>query len=347
MHPARSGDPGGDGRGGRDRGIDALRALAIGGVVLGHWLVTAWERVPRLVISSPLAYQPHLVAASWVLQTLSVFFLVGGYVAARPRTTASTRTGNRLVHLVRPTAPLLAVWALVAGVLALNGVPYREIRALALPALGPLWFLAVFGALAALTPVLKRLPLRLTIISLILLVAVVDTARFALGAPAWIGSLNLSAWAVPYLLGMLWARNGLTRRHGIWLLTGGAAATIVLVTWFGYPAAMVGVTGVKVSNLNPPTLAALTFGLAQTGLALLLHRPLSRVTSSIVTTVNKHAMPIFLWHQTVLATAVTVFSLYGRPDSPAWIAQRLTLIAAILVFMTWCRHQLDGRPARL
>ncbi|MGW8388894.1 hypothetical protein ACWGMW_16005 [Streptomyces albidoflavus] len=39
---------------------------------------------------------------------------------------------------------------------------------------------------------------------------------------------------------------------------------------------MVGVPGAEVSNLNPPTLAAVTFGLAQCGLALLLRRPLRR-----------------------------------------------------------------------
>src|SRR5437868_1977382 len=33
---------------------------------------------------------------------------------------------------------------------------------------------------------------------------------------------------------------------------------------------MVGVNGARISNLNPPTLAAVTFGIAQCGLALLL-----------------------------------------------------------------------------
>ena len=73
---------------GRDRSVNALRALAIAGVILGHWLVTALvlTRSPagaRLHDASPLAALPALAPASWVFQTLAVFFFVGGYAAAR------------------------------------------------------------------------------------------------------------------------------------------------------------------------------------------------------------------------------------------------------------------------
>lgn len=330
-----------------------LRALAIFGVVLGHWLVTAWERAPGLVISSPLAYLPHLAPLSWVLQTLAVFFLVGGYVAglkgrpSKDRSPGGASPARRVARLLLPVVPLAALWAVLIGVLVLVGVPYQEVRALALPALAPLWFLAVFVALTALAPLLARLPMRITIAGLVAVVAAVDLGRFVLGAPGWIGWLNVSAWAVPYLMGVLWARGALTPRHGWRLLGAGAAATAALIGWFGYPASMVGVTGARVSNLSPPTLAALTFGVAQVGLALLLHGPLSRVTSTTVTLVNRAAMPIFLWHQTALVLIVTGFGQYGRPDSPAWIAQRLAVIAIVLGFMTWCRHRLDVRLSRL
>src|ERR1700731_1895937 len=84
----------------RDRAVDALRALAIAGVIGGHWLVTALVlgagNGPRsgpssgqghggtvLSDQSPLASMPWLAPLSWVFQTLAVFFLVGGYSAAR------------------------------------------------------------------------------------------------------------------------------------------------------------------------------------------------------------------------------------------------------------------------
>jgi peptidoglycan/LPS O-acetylase OafA/YrhL len=81
---------------GRDRSVDALRALAIAGVILGHWLVTALvlTRSPsgaRLHDASPLAALPALAPASWIFQTLAIFFFVGGYAAAR----SSASSGGR------------------------------------------------------------------------------------------------------------------------------------------------------------------------------------------------------------------------------------------------------------
>ena len=68
----------------RDRAVDALRALAIAGVIGGHWLVTALVTGGSghgtvLHDDSPLASMPALAPLSWIFQTLAVFFLVGGY----------------------------------------------------------------------------------------------------------------------------------------------------------------------------------------------------------------------------------------------------------------------------
>jgi peptidoglycan/LPS O-acetylase OafA/YrhL len=71
----------------RDRAVDALRALAIAGVIGGHWLVTALTggsgHGTVLHDDSPLASMPALAPLSWIFQMLAVFFLVGGYSAAR------------------------------------------------------------------------------------------------------------------------------------------------------------------------------------------------------------------------------------------------------------------------
>ena len=90
--------------------MDALRALAIAGVILGHWLVTALvvTRSPGgagLHDTSPLASHPALAPVSWIFQTLAVFFLVGGYSAARSYK-GSTWPGcaRRLARLGRPVA---------------------------------------------------------------------------------------------------------------------------------------------------------------------------------------------------------------------------------------------------
>ena len=104
----------------RDRAVDALRALAIAGVILGHWLVTALVVTSgrtghALHDESPLATMPYLTPVSWVFQTLAIFFLVGGYSAAR-----SFHGGyrpwlrQRLARLSRPVLLLVAVWAPLA-----------------------------------------------------------------------------------------------------------------------------------------------------------------------------------------------------------------------------------------
>jgi len=80
---------------------------------------------------------------------------------------------------------------------------------------------------------------------------------------------------------------------------------------------MVGVNGARISNLNPPTLAAVSFGIAQCGLALLLHGPLSRLMRrplawAGIALVDLSAMTLFLWHQTAFIVVNSVGLLAGR-----------------------------------
>ncbi|MEU6741036.1 acyltransferase family protein [Streptosporangium sandarakinum] len=336
---------------GRDRGVDALRALAVAGVVTGHWLVTAWAPLPggTVRVSSPLTYMPWLTPASWVLQTLAVFFFVGGYAAARSlRSAAGYRVWvrARMRRLLRPVGLPALVWAGVAAGLAVGGMPIGPIRSLVQPAVGPVWFLAVFAALTAATPLLRAAPLTVAG-SAAAVVLAADAVRFGLGGPSWPGWVNVVAgWLVPYALGVARAGGALTsRRVAAGMLAAGAAGTAALVVWFGYPASMVGVTGAKVSNLGPPTLAVVCFGVAQVGLALLVREPLARLMRrprlwAAIALVNLSAMTVFLWHQTVLAaTALVALRLGGlpglveAPTGPAWLAHRLAWLPVFAVLL--------------
>ena len=207
--------------------------------------------------------------------------------------------------------------------------------------LDPLWFLAVFAGLTALTPVGRWLVGRLGAAAALLpalVVAGTDLARFGLGGPGWLGWLNVGAgWLVPYLLGMAWAGGAFRGwRAPAAMLAGGAAATAVLIVWAGYPASMVGVNGAAISNLNPPTLAAVTFGVAQCGLALLLRPALDRLMRrplawAVVAMANLSAMTLFLWHQSALVAVTAAGAALGRapglvtaPAGAVWITQRLS-----------------------
>src|SRR5437660_1878498 len=172
-----------------------------------------------------------------------------------------------------------------------------------------MWLVRRFGAWAAAFPVA--------------VVAIADLVRFGLHGPSWVGWVNLPAgWLVPYLIGIAWAQGLLRgRRVPAHMLVGGAAATAALIAWAGYPASMVGVNGAHISNLNPPTLAAVSFGIAQCGLALLLRdrlawlmrRPLAWAGIALV---NLSAMTLFLWHQAALVSAGSLSLTAGRVPGP-------------------------------
>src|SRR5215468_9140097 len=341
----------------RDRAVDALRALAISGVIGGHWLVTALvlgQSSGGTVLSdnSPLASMPWLAPLSWVFQTLAVFFLVGGFSAAR-----SYRGGylpwlrKRLIRLARPVAALVAVWIPVTIGMILAGVPATTVHTLLFLVISPLWFLGVYAGLTALTPVVMRLVRRFGAWAAIFpaaLVAATDLLRFGLSGPAWVGWVNVAAgWLVPYLLGIAWAFGSLRgRRVPALMLAGGAAATAALIAWAGYPASMVGVSGAHISNLNPPTLAAVTFGIAQCGLALLLRDRLARLMRrplawAVIALVNLSAMTLFLWHQTAFVTVSSLGLLAGKvpglltaPTGGLWVAERLIWLPVFAVTLS-------------
>ena len=344
----------------RDRAVDALRALAIAGVIGGHWLVTALVTSSShatghggtvLHDASPLASMPWLIPLSWVFQTLAVFFLVGGYSAARSYKGGYLPwLGKRMIRLARPVAALAAVWIPVTVGMWLAGVSTTTMHTILFLVISPLWFLGVYAGLTAMTPAALWLVRRFGPWAAAFpaaVVAIADLVRFGLGGPSWVGWINLPAgWLVPYLIGIAWGLGSLRGRRGpALMLAGGVAATAALILWAGYPASMVGVNGAHISNLNPPTLAAVTFGIAQCGLALLLRDALARamrrpVAWAAVAMVNLSAMTLFIWHETALVGVSSLGLLVGRvpglltaPSSGLWVAERLAWLPVFAIVL--------------
>jgi hypothetical protein len=204
-----------------------------------------------------------------------------------------------------------------------------------MPWLAPaaMWLVRRFGAWAAAFPVA--------------VVAAADLVRFGLHGPSWVGWANLPAgWLVPYLIGIAWALGSLRGRRIPALMLAGGAAAAALIVWAGYPASMVGVNGAHISNLNPSTLAAVSFGIAQCGLALLLRDRLARLMRrplawAGIALVNLSAMTLFLWHQTAFVTVSCVGLLAGRvpglltaPTSGLWVAERLAWLPVFAIMLS-------------
>lgn len=355
----------------RDRTVDLLRALAIVGVVLGHWLVSGTVSDPgqpaRLHGASPLSHLPALAPVSWLFQTLAPFFFAGGYAAARslarraPGRGPLSWLGSRVHRLVRPVAALAAVWAPGLLLLAAVGAP-GDTRHLVWSLVShPMWFLLVYLVLTAATPLLLAAVRRVggwALLPPVLAVAGVDALR-GNGIPTWLGLAVVPVgWAVPYLLGILYADGRLARWHGAVLLAAGVGGGAALVA-AGYPASAVGVPGDAFSNLDPPSLFALALAAAQLGLFLLvrpwlaglLRRPAAWAP---VVALNLVAMTVFCWHQTALLVVTFAGLLAGRvpgltdaPDGLGWAGHRLAwlpVFAAVLAVLVALFHRVERLP---
>lgn len=329
----------------RDRALDGLRALAVVGVVTGHWLVMALVATPTgaLRIASPLVGLPGFAWLSWALQMLALFFLVGGVSSARSLARADGYGGwirARVLRLTRPVIAVTAVLGLAFPLLYAAGVPVGTLRTTTALVVQPLWFIAVYGVLTALTPVAVALVRRLGVWSALPLaasVALIDALRYGPWAdamPGWLGLLTiLPGWGFGYVLGVAWATGRVSRRGAAALAVGGSALALLLVLRLGYPVSLVGVPGSGRVNSHPPSLLVVAIAMVQCGLAIRFHDRLARALRerrrwAAVALLNLGALTIFCWHQIslVLLTALTPTSLPGLhqiPDGLPWAAWRL------------------------
>ncbi|MFF0742524.1 acyltransferase [Streptomyces sp. NPDC004111] len=361
----------------RDRAVDGLRALALLAVPTGHWLLggfTVDAEAGSLHNASPLSSFAALAPASWFLQMLGIFFLVGGYASVlsfhRHQGSPAEWLKGRLVRLGRPVLGVTAVWALLVPLLYGLGVPEATLRTGAKLVVQPLWFVGVYAAITALTPLCIRAARRAGAWSaapLIASVAVVDFLRYgpyADAVPSWLSLLNLlPGWLFAYQLGVAWGEKKLSRRAARVLLIGGTVLFAVLLLAFHYPASMVGVPGQDRTNSHPPSLLVLALAAAQSGAAILLRERIAKLLRrpalwAPVVVVNLCAMTILCWHQTaMLAAAVpgsylgTIPGLTAAPDTPGWILARLAwmpLFAVLLAVIAKFTHVFEnpGRNAR-
>jgi hypothetical protein len=342
----------------RDRYVDYLRAYSVVVVVLGHWLgaVIVWTD-QELSGRSALDLVPGLWVGTWLLQVMPIFFFVGGfsnYVTltglARLGEGAQAFLSGRASRLLRPTAVFLLFWAIVSPfALRIPGLP-EGVASKALPVLiGPLWFLGVYLALVALSPIMvplhNRYRLRLLLV-IGTLPVLVDIARFVAGIE-WAGLANLVfVWLFIHQLGFFYADGTFDRvpRLMFWFMAiGGFAVMLSLTQMDAYPSSMVGCCSDEISNMAPPTLAIMALGIWQIGLTMLIRPLLTRWLShqgpwKAVIAVNGSIMTLFLWHLSALVIVVAALYPLGFPQpklgTAAWWLTRPLWLACLVVVLS-------------
>jgi surface polysaccharide O-acyltransferase-like enzyme len=360
----------------RDRVVDLLRAVSIAVVVLWHWTfsITQW-RHGSLRMPNPIADVPGLWTATWLLQVMPLFFLVGGYanqagwdgvVRARalPGGASPARAfwAKRVSRLVRPVAVYVGCWTVFD--LAWQASGGRSVLDWGMVVFVPLWFLGVYVGVVALVPVTAQLHARhrrTTLVALGAGILLADLVRLGGGIEA-VGLLGSAlVWIFCHQLGYVWRdwTTGVRRGGPASLLVAGGLGALVALTQFGpYSRSMVAVRGEDVSNMFPTTACIAALAVFQLGLVLLARAPLTRWLQRrrvwrTVVAANGVAMTVFCWHMTALVAFLLAYQAAGFTlatkstagwwlTRPVWIAGPAVLLAGLLA--VFARFELPTRP---
>lgn len=344
--------------GGRDTGIDLVRALCVVIVVLLHALMAG----VMVDGTGPLFINAAEGAAwfaplTWVAQIMPLFFVIGGFAGSIAYDRARVRGGSasgfiaaRVHRLLLPAALVLSVVGAALVSLLIVGVPAELVGVAGFRYSQPLWFLGVFLLCQALLPALlavhHRAPLR-GILTLAAAAVLIDVLRAGTGLDA-LGFLNLAfVWLALQQLGFFLAdgRIDALRRS---IRAGAAVAAIGLLTAL----CIAGVYSPDlIENLNPPTAVLLVLGVTQTAVLSLLRGRLDRFSrrprvAAFIEFVTARTMTIYLWHMVVVLGMAGVTALIAlttgvalpEPSSLEWWLTRplwLILVTVLTAGLAW------------
>lgn len=366
----------------RDRYVDFLRVASLAGVILGHFLMSVVDNRSEAVpagqafdFTNILAIEPWTRPATWILQVMPIFFVVGGFAHAVSWRSLARRGGGyadfaraRIGRLVTPALVFASVGMAVGAVVEFALGKRNDYDPVLQIAGQLLWFIGIYLIVAGLAPSMLRLHERFgwkALAGLGVAVVAVDVLR-----PEILGSgpnldgikyLNFAfVWLFVHQLGFFYA-DGVAdrvgdRRLGAAMLALGAGAAGMLM-WLGpYGTAMVSYDGEKLSNLAPPTVVLALVAVAQAGVLLLIRAPVGRWLQRpriwrTVIAAGGLAMTAFLWHFTALILMFVGCHLIwpGRlpePTTAAWwwahIPQFLVfivLVAVLVALFRWADRQ--------
>jgi len=306
---------------GRDSYVDFIRAFSLLVVVAWHWVFTIiiW-RDDGPHASNPIGFTKGVWLATWALQIMPMFFYVGGYGHLRSWQKAQARglsiwalVGARAKQLAIPAFALLGVWIVIGFIISFMFDPPWIWRAIKL-VVSPLWFMAVYLMLVLLLPIALWLHRRFDTVAIVAmagLAGLIDVARFRYDME-WLGIFNMVIiWGLCHQLGFFYERIVAGRRTLDWTLLLGGAFTLAALVGSGlYPGSMVGVPGER-SNMAPPTMCIVALVFLQAGLVEILrpavaHRLELPGWAAMNRTINRFALPLFLFHTTGMALGMAL-----------------------------------------
>jgi peptidoglycan/LPS O-acetylase OafA/YrhL len=337
---------------GRNAYIDWLRALSLIVVVLWHWAFTIiqWDdQGPHA--TSPLRFTQGFWILTWLFQVMPLFFYIGGYVHLRSWERARARgvglgsfVTRRLRQLAMPGGALLATW-IVLGIILSSTIGGTWIKRTVKLVVSPLWFLGVYLGLIALLPIALWLHRRYGVLVLVWLAGAamcVDVLRFHYHIEG-IGWLNmLFVWALAHQAGFAYQKVVTAPRQvDLALLWAGLFGLVGMVFSGLYPGSMVGVPGERWSNMAPPTFVMVALLMFQIGVVEVLRPTMERVLMRprwrlVNDTINRFALPLFLFHSTGMAIARFLLWLWTghrsdrHPDLVWWLTRPLYLIGPLI-----------------
>lgn len=323
---------------GRDPFIDVLRVFGMTLVVLQHWSMPVLSFTDGRISTGNALTAGSGWLITWISQVMPLVFFAGGAAGAISRRAAVRRgdttpawLATRLRRLAWPVVPLAAVWLPLPHLLLALGMPEQPVMTASRLAGQLLWFLAIYLVAVTLTSPMLRLNMAYgwrVPVALAAGAVAVDILRFTSGLDA-AGFPNIVlVWLAVHQLGFLYA-DGRLGRPWILALTGyGLAAA--LVTFGPYPLSMIGMPGAAVSNMAPPTIALLSVGLGQIGLALALRSWIVSfarwpTVSWALGWAGERMMTLYLWHMSALfvIASVVVVGLgvsTPAPGTSAWLS---------------------------
>lgn len=338
---------------GRDWLVDLARIVAVGVVVVMHWLFLRVTVVDGAMRTDPALSGPVVLALTWVLMVLPLFLLAAGFagtrLADRHRADGTSYPAYLAPRLLRVTSPVLVLVTVTMGVVLLvAAVDPGSARRLTAVTGNHLWFLVVYLLCLVVAPAVVALHDRhgWWVVPGVLLggALLVDLAWFS-GAvgyePARWANLVL-VWLFCHQLGVLHARGTLRSRSArvpVLVLLATVGALLVMVVAGPYAPANIGMADRPTSNLTPPNAALALVGVAQLAVLTLLARVVGdRVpppaVRAAVRWLNPRLVLIYLWHVPALGAVTFVGLLAPEVLLPAgtgaWLALRpLYLVLAL------------------